>query len=82
MNKLLLDALSDRDVHGHNLRSMQYLCICNVTDVHEDSSQDSYLQVTAEICFHRHSMQIGRSKMTGALGTLKIDHSTTSTKQL
>ena len=53
-----------------------------VTDVHGDSSQDSYLQVTAEILFHRHSMQIGRSKMTGVLGILKIDHSITSTKQL
>ena len=38
MNKLLLHALSDRDVLGYNLRSMQYLRICNVTDVDEDSS--------------------------------------------
>ena len=82
MNKLLLHALSDKDAHGHGLKSIQYLRICNVTDVHGDSSQDSYLQVTAEIRFHRHSMQIGRSKMTGPLGTLKIDHSITSTKQL
>ena len=45
MNKLLLDALSDRDVHGHNLKSIQYvqIYICSyVTDVHGNSSLHSF----------------------------------------
>ena len=63
MNKLLLHALSDRAAHDHNLNSIQYLrTYMYVTHGHMDSSLDSYLQVTAEI--HRHSVQIGRSKMT------------------
>ena len=66
MNKLLLDALSDRDAHGHGLKSIQYVRIC-MSLICVESSLHSYLQVTAVMLFHRHSMQIGASKMTVAL---------------